>query len=87
MPVFDPVIFHLSAMVRELIDQEVWRESVKRGARVDSRDPVVLDRVCGMILEQGQRMREAATRLAYGPRRGGGSSLVRARGGFLARAA
>ncbi len=87
MPIFDPVVFHLSTMVRELIDREVWRESVKRGAVVDRRDPVVLDRVCGLILEGGQRMREAATRLAYGQRSGGRSPAPRPRGLFLARAA
>ena len=86
MPVFDPVIFHLSAMVRELVHREVWRESVKRGARVDTRDPVVLDRVCALILERGQQMREAATRLAYGPR-SARSPAARSRGSVLARAA
>ena len=84
MQTFDPVVFHLSAMVRELIDREVWRESVKRGARVDRRDPVVLERACGLILADGQRMREAATRLAYGQRR---LPAARARSLLLPRAA
>lgn len=79
MNTFDPVIFRLSGMVRELIDNEVWRESVKRGEAVDSRDPVVLDRVCGLILESGQQMREAATRMAYGQRSGGRSPGLRVR--------
>ena len=62
----DPVLVRQLPFIREIIDDETWLESERRGNAIPRNDAVVRDHVCGVILRIGQDLRETAERSASG---------------------
>jgi hypothetical protein len=46
--------------IAKIIEDETWLEGERRGCAVDRRDPVVLERVCSIVLEMGSSLRDRA---------------------------
>ena len=58
---FDPILIRQLPMIQKIIADETWLEGERRGCRVGSDDRVVRDRVCQVILQVGQQLRESIT--------------------------
>jgi hypothetical protein len=46
--------------IARIIQDETWLEGERRGSPVESRDPVVVENVCAIVLRLGQSLRENA---------------------------
>lgn len=60
MKASDPSLVRQLPYIRKIIDDETWLEGERRGCPVERKDPVVLDRVCAVVLRVGQDLRRAA---------------------------
>ena len=57
----DPIVTRAQLpLIAKIIDDETWLEGERRGAPVLRHDPVVLERVCAIVLEIGGSLRERA---------------------------
>jgi hypothetical protein len=56
----DPTLVRQLPHIRKIIDDETWLEGERRGCAVTQKDPVVLDRVCAVVLRVGQELRQVA---------------------------
>ena len=45
-------------LIAKIIEDEIWLEGERRGAPVPPRDPVVLEKVCAIVLQIGGSLRE-----------------------------
>jgi len=63
-----PIIFRELPLIRQIIADETWLESERRGCCVRSDDRAVRENVCLVVLRVGGQLREAAQRaLASAP--------------------
>ena len=53
----DPVLPRQRPIIAKIIADETWLEAERRGCPVDSRDPVVLGRVCDIVQRDGGAIR------------------------------
>ena len=53
----DPVLPRQRPIIAKIIADETWLEAERRGCSVDSRDPVVLSRVCDILQRDGGAIR------------------------------
>ena len=60
MHVLDPIILCELPVIQKIIRDETWLEGERRGCPVSSRDTVVRENVCRIVIEVGQRLREAS---------------------------
>lgn len=58
----DSVLHHEIPVIRKIIADETWLEGERRGCPVSPDDRVVRDKVCTIVLEIGQQLRESITR-------------------------
>ena len=47
-------------LIAKILEDETWLEGERRGCPVDRRDPVVVERVCLIVLTQGAALRTRA---------------------------
>ena len=62
MTALDPIIFRELPVIYQIILDETWLESERRGRRVLSNDRVVRENVCRVVLLIGAQLRAAAER-------------------------
>ena len=55
----DPIACLELPVIRKIIDNETWLEGERRGCPVASHDPVVIEKVCTVVLQIGRQLREA----------------------------
>jgi hypothetical protein len=60
----DPIISRELVLIKQLIHEEIVRESARRGCPVSAGDPQVRETVCAEILRIGAAMREACAKAA-----------------------
>lgn len=53
----DPVLSRQLTTIRKIIADETWYEGERRGCFVPADDPVVREKVCGVILRIGRELR------------------------------
>lgn len=58
----DTVLHHEIPVIRKIIADETWLEGERRGCAVSPNDRVVRDKVCTIVLEIGQELRDSITR-------------------------
>ncbi len=54
----DPLLALQLATIRKIFADEAWFEGERRGCFVPPSDPVVREKVCGVILRIGRELRE-----------------------------
>ncbi|HWA26818.1 MAG TPA: hypothetical protein VG734_14260 [Lacunisphaera sp.] len=57
----DPVTARQIPVIAQIIRDEIWLESERRGQPVGADDPVVRERVCEVVLRIGADMRRRLT--------------------------
>ena len=62
MTALDPIIFRELPVIYQIILDETWLESERRGRRVLSDDRVVRENVCRVVLRIGAQLRESTQR-------------------------
>ena len=62
MIALDSIVFRELPLICQIIRDETWLESERRGHRVLPDDRVVRDNVCRIVLRMGAKMRESAER-------------------------
>jgi hypothetical protein len=62
----DPIVFLQLPVIRQIIQDETWLESERRGCRVAPDDWVVRENVCRVVLRIGGQLREKAERALVG---------------------
>jgi hypothetical protein len=55
----DPVMFRQLPVIQQIIADETWLESERRGCPVSPEDPTVRENVCQVILRIGASLRES----------------------------
>jgi hypothetical protein len=60
MKAIDPLVHLQLPQVRQILSDEVWLEGERRRQAVPDDDPVVIDRVCEILLREGERLRASA---------------------------
>jgi hypothetical protein len=60
MKTADPTLVRQLPHIRKIIEDETWLEGERRGCAVERKDPVVLERVCAVVLRVGQELRQLA---------------------------
>ena len=69
MIALDPIIFREFPVIHQIILNETWLESERRGCCVYANDRIVRDNVCLVVLRIGAQLRESAERaLAASPK-------------------
>lgn len=68
MKQLDSIIFFELPMVHQIIRDETWLESERRGCTVFPSDRVVRENVCAVVLRVGAQLREASERALAGRR-------------------
>ncbi len=58
MTASDPVLSRQLTTIRKIFADETWFEGERRGCFVPPDDPVVREKVCGVILRIGRELRE-----------------------------
>jgi len=58
MSQLDPVMFRQIPVIQQIIRDELWFESERRGCPVSRDDPVVREKVCEVILRIGRDLRD-----------------------------
>lgn len=58
----DTVLHHEIPVIRKIIADETWLEGERRGCAVSPNDRAVRDKVCTIVLEIGQELRDSITR-------------------------
>lgn len=58
----DTVLHHEIPVIRKIIADETWLEGERRGCAVSPDDRAVRDKVCTIVLEIGQELRDSITR-------------------------
>lgn len=58
----DTVLHHEIPVIRKIIADETWLEGERRGCEVSPDDRVVREKVCTIVLEIGQELRDSITR-------------------------
>jgi hypothetical protein len=61
-PAKDAFLFRELQVIQKIIHDETWLEGERRGCYVSPNDPVVRERVCGVILRIGQSLRDSVAR-------------------------
>lgn len=56
----DPVICREIPVIKRIIADETWLEGERRGCCVSPDDPIVIAKVCEVVLRVGQQMRKDA---------------------------
>jgi hypothetical protein len=62
----DPIVFLQLPVIHQIIEDETWLESERRGCRVAPDDRVVRENVCLVILRIGSQLREKSERMLAG---------------------
>jgi hypothetical protein len=57
----DPVLQRELPVIQKIIQDETWLEGERRGCHVRPDDRVVRDRVCNIVLEIGQELRDSVS--------------------------
>lgn len=57
----DPIVARELPVIAKIIRDETWFEAERRGCPVSPNDPVVKARVCEVVLQIGQQLRDACT--------------------------
>jgi hypothetical protein len=60
MKTYDPVVMCELPWVQKILNDEIWLEGERRHQPVRPDDPVVLERVCDILLHEGAGLRERA---------------------------
>lgn len=60
----DPVLLRQIPAIQKIVADETWLEGERRGCYVQPDDRVVRERVCAVVLQIGQQLRESLTRSA-----------------------
>ncbi|HVS53547.1 MAG TPA: hypothetical protein VHD62_14425 [Opitutaceae bacterium] len=68
MNAVDPIILQELPAIRKIIQDEIWLEGERRGCPVSPADAKVRQRVCEIVLNVGQQLREAVERRALAER-------------------
>ncbi len=58
MPPMTSIVFAELPAIEKIIADETWLEGERRGCPVPPDDPVVVERVCEIVLRIGQKLRE-----------------------------
>ena len=58
----DPVVSRELPVIKKIIDDETWLEGERRGCQVRPDDRAVRERVCAIVLQIGQQLRESLDR-------------------------
>ena len=66
----DPITFQEVAVIRQIIANETWLEGERRRQPVAEQDPVVIARVCDIIMRIGAQLRAS-----FQPQQDDGSHL------------
>lgn len=66
MSKLDPVVFIQLPAIRQIVIDEAWLESERRGCWVNADDRVVRENVCLVVLRIGASLRESAERVMAG---------------------
>jgi hypothetical protein len=62
MNAVDPIVLQEIPVIRKIIQDEIWLEGERRGCPVAPTDAKVRQRVCEIVLNVGQQLREAIAR-------------------------
>lgn len=57
----DTVLNHEIPVIRKIIADETWLEGERRGCAVSPDDYIVREKVCTIVLQIGQQLRESIT--------------------------
>ncbi len=60
MNTFDPVVTCELPWVQKILEDETWLEGERRHQAVSIDDPVVVERVCNILLSEGANLRARA---------------------------
>jgi hypothetical protein len=55
----DPIVVRQLPVIHKIIADETWLEGERRGKPVSPSDPVVREKVCGVVLRIGQQLRDS----------------------------
>jgi hypothetical protein len=78
MKTHDLVVARQLPIIQQIIQDETWLESERRGYPVSSTDPVVRENVCAVVLRIGQQLRKSLSGGESGPVLGVPANGVRA---------
>jgi hypothetical protein len=67
MKTLDVVVARQLPIIQQIIQDETWLESERRGYPVPSTDPVVRENVCAVVLRIGQQLRKSLSGGESGP--------------------